>query len=109
METLKLITEDRAEDLRWRTQVAVLSRTPMDRKSGRAMERYSKRLHKVLDDMVPWARSERTNSLLRRRRMAAETGVTRPEVEGAMTPEERRSWDRALEMSMTAAGGVAKG
>lgn len=78
---------------RWQAQVAILARTSMDKKSARSLDRYGKRLHRMLDEMVPWMRSSKTSDLLRRKRM---------EKDGGLQTEQEEGWKRALAMSMAA-------
>lgn len=37
--------------------IAPLSRTPMDKDSGRALDRYSKQLRRLIDRLTPWKKS----------------------------------------------------
>jgi hypothetical protein len=46
--------------------IAPLGRTPMDKKSGRSMQDYSKKLTRMIDDMTPWNREAKFNALRRK-------------------------------------------
>jgi hypothetical protein len=46
--------EDRRNHYEMMIAVAPLSRTPMDRRSGDAINKYSKELSRALEDLTPW-------------------------------------------------------
>lgn len=51
---MKYIQEDKASHYLTLLQMAPLGRTPMDKKSGRAMEKYYKGVVKNLENYAPW-------------------------------------------------------
>jgi hypothetical protein len=63
-ETWKMIREDKRQDYEWLLMVAPLARTPQDKKGGRALDDYAKRVRRVLDGITPWlSRTTRVASL----------------------------------------------
>lgn len=62
-ETWRYIQEDKKTEYKMRALIAPLGRTPMDRKSGQSMERYSKRLERMFDDMTPWDKNSKFNAM----------------------------------------------
>jgi hypothetical protein len=66
LDTYKLIAEDEAGDKRWLINVAQAAMTPMDKKSSRSLKRYVQRLHRMVDNLIPWrseAKIERLKAL----------------------------------------------
>jgi hypothetical protein len=58
LETWMLIKEDQADHYSILMSLLPLARTPMDKKSGDAMKKYSSNVIKMLDGLTPW-RSKR--------------------------------------------------
>ena len=76
MSLAKNIIEERVEDRRWLISVAPLSRTPQDKKSGRALNSYARKLHSALDSMISWRKISKQRRLIEQaKKIKRETGV----------------------------------
>jgi hypothetical protein len=58
--------EQDVERTRWLIHALPLARTPMDKKGGRAMTQYSKRLLNALDEALPWKAKEKHDAIRKR-------------------------------------------
>lgn len=77
--------------MRWSMNIASLSRTPWDKKGGRRLERFARKLDTAINSMVPWQRPSRWDSMVRRKKLAEQ---------GIEDPSTKRSQKKALELSM---------
>lgn len=62
---IRNIILEKTDYKRWMLAVAPLGRTPQDKKGSRALNRYARKLHEILDQQIPWAGRKKRNRLLR--------------------------------------------
>ena len=49
--------------MRWLINVAQAARTPMDKKSGKSIQNYVTKLHKMVDGLIPWRKDKNVERL----------------------------------------------
>ena len=49
--------------MRWLINVAQAARTPMDKKSGKSIQSYVTKLHKMVDGLIPWRKKNNIERL----------------------------------------------
>ena len=70
------IMEERIEERRWLLLVAPLSRTPHNKKDAGRLQRYGKKLHRFLDQQLPWKKEERAWAIRQRLRRPPQSRMT---------------------------------
>lgn len=72
-EAIGCINEDKKREMEWQVeslkvlvQIAPIARTPMDRKGGNNLQKYTRRLLKELDSLLPWKAEERRRAIKER-------------------------------------------
>ncbi len=58
-EAFRNCLEDQADERRWLLACLPIARTPMDRQSGSRLQKYSRHLSKLIDQLTPWQKEER--------------------------------------------------
>ena len=59
LSTWKLIQEDKTRFVQDIMMLMPLARTPMDKKGGKSLEKYAKKVGRALEKRMPWLRTRR--------------------------------------------------